>query len=82
MLSSLQWANRCLAVRNLKVRPAKPMQHDECWFSIATPSVRVSRSIQCECGHPQGLEDAIDLSVTHPTWQRTKPDDPEDEHTG
>lgn len=41
------WANRCLAVRNLK-----------------------------------GLEDAIDLSVTHPTWQRTRPDNPEDEHTG
>jgi putative glutathione S-transferase len=41
------WANRCLAVRNLK-----------------------------------GLQDAIDLSVTHPTWQRTRPDDPEDEHTG
>lgn len=30
----------------------------------------------------QGLEDAIDLSVTHPTWQRTKPNDPNDEHTG
>ncbi len=30
----------------------------------------------------QGLEDAIGLSVTHPTWQRTKPDDPSDEHTG
>lgn len=30
----------------------------------------------------QGLHDAIDLSVTHPTWQRTRPDDPNDEHTG
>ncbi|CAL8464887.1 g4422 [Coccomyxa elongata] len=30
----------------------------------------------------KGLEDAIGLSVTHPTWQRTKPDDPSDEHTG
>ncbi|KAK9835349.1 hypothetical protein WJX81_004140 [Elliptochloris bilobata] len=41
------WANRCLAVRNLK-----------------------------------GLQDIIGLSVTHPTWQRTRPDDPNDEHTG
>ncbi|GFR42957.1 hypothetical protein Agub_g3954, partial [Astrephomene gubernaculifera] len=30
----------------------------------------------------KGLEDAIGLSVTHPTWQRTRPDDPRDEHTG
>lgn len=30
----------------------------------------------------KGLEDTIGLSVTHPTWQRTKPDDPSDEHTG
>lgn len=31
---------------------------------------------------PQGLQDVIGLSVTHPTWQRTRPDDPDDEHTG
>lgn len=30
----------------------------------------------------QGLEDVIGLSVTHPTWQRTKPNDPEDKHAG
>ena len=30
----------------------------------------------------QGLEDAIGVSVVHPTWQKTKPDDPSDEHTG
>ena len=29
----------------------------------------------------QGLEDAISVSVVHPTWQRTKPDT-DDEHTG
>jgi len=28
------------------------------------------------------LQDVIGLSVTHPTWQRTRPDDPKDEHTG
>lgn len=30
----------------------------------------------------KGLQDAIGLSVTHPTWARTRPDDPEDKHTG
>ena len=29
----------------------------------------------------QGLEDVIGLSVTHSTWQRTKPDT-DDEHCG
>lgn len=41
------WANRCLAVRELK-----------------------------------GLKDCIGLSVVHPTWQRTRPEDPADTHTG
>ena len=31
---------------------------------------------------PQGLQDVIGLSVVHPTWQRTRPDDPEDLHNG
>ena len=30
----------------------------------------------------QGLEEAIGVSVVHPTWQKTKPDDPSDEHCG
>jgi len=32
----------------------------------------------------KGLDDMIGLSITHPTWQRTRPDkkDPEDTHTG
>jgi hypothetical protein len=30
--------------------------------------------------HVQGLEDAIGLSVVHPTWQKTRPD--KDEHAG
>ena len=34
------------------------------------------------CAASQGLQDVIGLSVTHPTWQRTRPDDPKDEHTG
>lgn len=30
----------------------------------------------------QGLEDVINVSITHPTWQKTKPDDPGDAHSG
>jgi putative glutathione S-transferase len=30
----------------------------------------------------KGLEKTISHSVVHPTWQRTKPADPEDEHVG
>ena len=30
----------------------------------------------------QGLQDVVGLSVVHPTWQRTRPDDPEDLHNG
>ena len=30
----------------------------------------------------KGLEDIIGLTVVHPTWQRTRPDDPEDVHCG
>lgn len=30
----------------------------------------------------KGLDHVIGLSVVHPTWQRTKPDDPEDLHAG
>ncbi|KAG2426855.1 hypothetical protein HYH02_014708 [Chlamydomonas schloesseri] len=32
--------------------------------------------------HMKGLADVIGVSVTHPTWQRTRPDDPADEHCG
>lgn len=30
----------------------------------------------------KGLDDVVGVSVVHPTWQRTRPDDPEDRHTG
>ncbi|CAL5229131.1 g12399 [Coccomyxa viridis] len=30
----------------------------------------------------KGLEDAVGVSVVHPTWQKTKPDDYNDEHYG
>mmetsp|Transcript_52764 Transcript_52764/g.112635 ORF Transcript_52764/g.112635 Transcript_52764/m.112635 type:complete len:340 (+) Transcript_52764:95-1114(+) len=30
----------------------------------------------------KGLEDVIGHSIVHPTWARTRPDDPEDTHTG
>lgn len=38
---------------------------------------------RCVAGlYMKGLEGAIGLSVTHPTWARTRPDNPEDKHTG
>lgn len=30
----------------------------------------------------KGLEDCISVTVVMPVWQRTKPDDPEDQHCG
>lgn len=30
----------------------------------------------------KGLEDAISVTVTHPIWKKTKPDDPNDAHSG
>jgi len=30
----------------------------------------------------KGLEKVISVSVVHPTWQRTRPDDPNDKHNG
>lgn len=38
---------------------------------------------RCVAGlYLKGLDEAIGLSVTHPTWQRTRPDDEEDTHAG
>ena len=30
----------------------------------------------------KGLEDCIGYSVVHPTWQRSRPEDPQDQHHG
>lgn len=30
----------------------------------------------------KGLQDVISMTSVHPTWQRTKPDNPNDQHTG
>lgn len=38
--------------------------------------------VACMHVHVQGLQDAIGVSVVHPTWQRTRPNIPEDEHCG
>lgn len=32
--------------------------------------------------HLKGLEDTISVSIVHPTWRKTRPDDPKDEHVG
>jgi hypothetical protein len=34
------------------------------------------------CSRTQGLDNAISVSVAHPVWQRTKPNDEMDGHTG
>lgn len=39
----------------------------------------------CRCAAAlalKGLEDVIGMTVTHPVWQRTRPDDPQDIHAG
>jgi glutathionyl-hydroquinone reductase len=43
------------------------------WFLGTQPIALDARVLQ-------GLQDAIDLCVTHPTWQRTRPG--QDEHAG
>ena len=30
----------------------------------------------------KGLEDTISVTVVHPIWQKTRPNDPKDEHAG
>lgn len=30
----------------------------------------------------KGLEEAVSVTIVHPTWRKTKPDDPNDEHRG
>jgi glutathionyl-hydroquinone reductase len=32
--------------------------------------------------HLKGLEDVISVTIVHPTWRRTRPNDPEDTHCG
>jgi glutathionyl-hydroquinone reductase len=41
-------------------------------FYLRTNMVRVLK----------GLEDVISITFVHPVWQKTKPEDPEDKHTG
>ena len=43
-----------------------------------------SRAVECQCLDVslQGLEDIIGASIVHSTMQRTRPDDPIDEHIG
>lgn len=89
------WANRCAATMYLKAC-AKPLLVADassralCMHMCLswTKGTRLFHLKACMANTSlrlflvQGLEDVIGLSVTHPTWQRTKPDDPNDEHTG
>ncbi|KIY92404.1 putative glutathione S-transferase [Monoraphidium neglectum] len=48
------------------------------YISLACPWAN-----RCLAGiYLKGLEDVIGLSVVHPTWQRTRPDKPDDAHCG
>jgi hypothetical protein len=91
------WANRCLATLYLKVRFLQASIVFSCCNKLHASilsSVLLSRMIgktifqvttslapAVACA-VQGLQDVIGLSVCHPTWQRTRPDDPNDEHAG
>lgn len=60
-----------------------------CWRDTQPLTLRCAVP-RCDCAHAsarlpahhQGLQDVIGLSVTHPTWQRTRPDNDADKHTG
>jgi hypothetical protein len=70
------WACRCLAALHLKVSRRGPLLTWPC----ATPHLHPPPPLPNK--PKQGLQDVIGVSVVHPTWQRTRPDDPADKHTG
>ena len=46
------------------------------------PSITHHTPHKCQHKTPPGLDNAISVSVAHPVWQRTKPNDEMDGHTG
>lgn len=57
--------------------PVEPKRY-RLYVSLACPWA-------CRClavYYMKGLEDVVNLSITHPTWRRSKPDDPADQHCG
>lgn len=57
-------------------KPAKGRYH--LYVSMACPwANRVVSAIAMK-----GLQDCFSISITHPTWEKTKPNDPEDPHLG
>ena len=71
------WAAGCLAVLHVKARAARPDGRSR------LPQVQLLPLLTSAALRTvQGLEGAIGLSVAHPTWQRTRPGDPADAHTG
>lgn len=58
--------------------PARAAGRYHLYVSLACPWAS-----RCVAGlYLKGLEESIGLSVTHPTWQRTRPDSPDDTHAG
>ena len=67
---TLQWACRYVAER--------PSYRATSWHGRG----RIVCDYSLAWDNMQGLEEAIGVSVVHPTWQKTKPADPSDEHCG
>lgn len=77
------WANRVLATLKMKVPPPEDSGLTLCSITSWVSNTRCqSTSDTVSPKILQGLEDAIGVSIVHPTWQRTKPNDPEDLHNG
>jgi hypothetical protein len=49
---------------------------------LTLPVLTLPLMLPLPCTPLQGLQDVIGVSVTHPTWQRTRPDSADDKHTG
>lgn len=70
------WRNWISREPDSKFKPEKDRYH--LYVAYACPWAHralMARAIK-------GLEDVISYTVVHPTWQRTRPDDSEDTHTG
>lgn len=57
--------------------PAEPKRY-RLYVSLACPWASRCLAVY----YMKGLQDVVNLSIVHPTWRRTKPDDPSDTHCG
>jgi hypothetical protein len=57
-----------------------PPEADRYYLYVAYACPRAHRTLMTRA--LKGLEGTISITVVHPTWQKTKPNDPADSHTG